>query len=166
MSTVSKLWALITDGDRAAWNQYAIDHPVPDWTGSPKRLTGMNWFMKCLILLRRVGGADIDIPPAVAAPNSITGLVLSKVGTDLSVAWTAPTGAGLWNDVWVAGPLSTGRAAKLPQAKPTQLLDATAGTVVDLIPAATAGRYTAFARIIDEDTGLASTWVSAYFDMT
>ncbi len=46
MTAISKLWQTATDANRTAWGQYAIDHPVTDWTGSPKRLTGMNWFMK------------------------------------------------------------------------------------------------------------------------
>lgn len=166
LSALSKLWAVILDADRASWNQYAVDHPVPDWTGSPKRLTGMNWFMRCLTQIRRVGGADIDAAPLVAAPDPIVGLTLSKVTTDLSITFTSPTGAALWLDAWVAGPLSKGRQAKIEQAKPTLLTSAATGTVQDLIPAAPAGRYTCFARIIDEATGLSSTWVSAFFDMT
>lgn len=165
MSTISKLWSAISDANRLAWNQYAVDHPVPDWTGSPKRLTGMNWFMSCLTQIRRVAGSDIDVPPAIAAPNAIVGLALSNATGDLKVAFTSPTGSDTFLDVWVAGPLSKGRNAKLEQAKPTILVEATSGAAQALITAAADGRYTAFARIIDSATGLTSTWVSTYLDM-
>ena len=164
LSTISKKWQNLSDADRAGWNQYAIDHTLPDWTGSPKRITGFNWYVMCATQQQRCGTTPTNPPPSALQPNAITGLVMTKATVDLKIAWTAPVGAGLKIDVWLVGPQSAGRQGRLEMAKPTMLAAATTGTAVTLKAAAVAGRYTAFARMIDTATGLTSPWVSCLFD--
>lgn len=166
ISAVSKLWATLTDVQRAAWSQYATDHPVTDWTGSPKRLTGMNWFVMCNINLELVGSANVLNAPTIAAPDPTTGFAMASATHNLQCTWTTPTAATAYIVLFVAGPLSAGRTAKLENAKLSGAF--AASTTPPHIIAATpaVGRYTGFAKVIDTTTGLASTWQSSLIDVT
>jgi hypothetical protein len=166
IQTISKVWATIGDTKRQLWAQYAIDHPVTDWTGSPKRLTGMNWFMRCNIALTRQGNVNITSPPVDAAPAAVTGFTLSKDAADLFMDWTTPVAADLNIEVFLVGPKSAGITGKIEMAKYQTAAGANAATPLVCKAAAPAGRYTAFARVMDPTTGLVSTWTSAFFDMT
>lgn len=163
--TIAVLWKGISDVQRAAWGVYAADHPVADWTGSPKRLTGQNFFMKCNVQLSRFDLATISDPPATAAPSPMTGLTLAVNGADLEIDWTYPPAAGGMCDVYAVGPISAGVAARIEQAQyKTAYGTGPPGPHV-IFTAATPGRYTVFARNYDIATGLVSTWVSAFCDM-
>jgi len=164
MAQASAIWRTLTDNQRAAWTQYATDHPVPDWTGSPKRLTGMNWFVQTAIALLRLGETPLEDAPTDPAPDPITDFVVSFNEGDVKIAWSAPTAATSFLDVWTVGPHSAGRAPKIEQA--SFLLSDGADTLSPLviIDTAAAGRYTVFARVIDSLTGLSSTWLSGTAD--
>lgn len=166
MIQASQLWKALDDAERDAWRQYAIDHPVADWTGSPKRLTGQNWFVGCTVQLLRVGNPSVDTPPVVAAPDAVVGLSLSQAGADLKVSWTTPVAAGPNVEFWLVGPLSSGVAAKLEQAKFDSSTGSATAQPFTLLVAPAIGRYTCFARVVDVDNGLVSTWVSDFLDIT
>jgi hypothetical protein len=166
LTTVAKLWGALTNERRAAWNQYAIDHPVTNWTGTPERLTGMNWFCKCAVANTLATETIVNDPPVAAAPAAITGLMISQNVLDLNIEWTTPSAAGKHVIVFLAGPLSKGVTAKLEQAKFEKRLDSDDGAPSALRVAATAGRYTAFAKVLDPATGLCSTWMSDLVDIT
>jgi len=165
MIAVSKLWAGIGDTQRAAWNQYAADHPVTNWTGTPERLTGMNWFMRCHISLRRMGFPYMVQAPTVAAPSPITGLTFEKVSTYLELSWATPN-TGLWKiDIWMVGPLSHGIAPKIQRAKFLQYNPVLDYGGIILVNNPAVGRWTVFARVIDDATGLTSSWLSKFVDV-
>ena len=165
ISAISKDWAGLTDTQRANWSQYATDHPVTDWTGSPKRLTGMNWFVACNVANDIQGDAHVTDAPTVAAPDPATGVTLSADTGNLAIAWTAPTDEDLDIVAFLVGPLSAGRTAKLEQAQYEISYDADTTTPATLKAAAPAGRYTVFVKVHDPATGLTSTWTSDEFDM-
>lgn len=166
LTTVSKLWQTATDANRIAWGQWALDHPVTDWTGSPKRLTGMNWFMKLNGQLARLTSAAVLTPPTIVAPAVVVGLVLSKVGSDLCAAWTTPVTGSLKLDVWLTGPHSAGLVAKIEKAKFKQFTLPTATQPVIIKAAAAVGRWTVFVRTVSTVDGQSSTWASERFDMS
>lgn len=56
-------WQAISDQKRATWAQFAADHPLPSWTGSPKRLSGYNWYVKTNWHLFFDQTTTIDDPP-------------------------------------------------------------------------------------------------------
>jgi len=165
MSTISKLWQGISDAERAGWNQYAIDHPVTDWTGSPKRLTGMNWFVMLNIQLARLGVAAVDTAPVIVAPDPLTGFAIALTVADITATWTTPVLGNLQVDFFAVGPLSAGIEAKLEQTQHLTFEDITVVQPIIIKLAAAAGRWTVFARTIDDTTGLASTWQSAFVDV-
>ena len=165
ISAVSKQWAALSDAQRAAWNQYAIDHPVPSWTGPPIRLTGMNWFMQCAINNARLGAANVSSPPLLAAPNPVVLLVLSNVTGSLKASWTTPADAVTKLEFRIAGPLSKGISAKYEQSRYLTQIASNATKPATLVAGAALGRYTVFVRVHDQTEGLSSTWISSFIDM-
>lgn len=166
MAQASALWAGLSDEERAGWTQYGTDHPVPDWTGSPKRLTGMNWFVGCTIQLLRLGESAIDTAPVVPAPDPIVGLTIAFATKNITMAWSAPVAATDFLDVWIVGPHSAGRTPKIEQAHFLVSDGADSVSPITLVDTAALGRYTVFARVVDSLTGLTSTWLSGNADAT
>ena len=160
LSQISKEWALLEDAERAGWNQYAIDHPVTDWTGSPKRLTGMNWYVRCNVELARLGSPSVDTAPVAAAPDPVTGFSIAMDEDDINAAWTAPTGATLQLEFHIQGPHSAGLVGKLEQSHFLKFLTAETVSPVAIIEAVAVGTYTVWVRAVSEADGLVSTWVS------
>jgi len=162
----SQLWKGLSDSQRSAWRQYAIDHPVADWTGSPKRLTGMNWFCSLAITLLRFGGTPIEDPPTGNAPDAVSGLAVAQTATDITCTWSDPTDAGLNLQFFAVGPLSAGIAAKIEQTKYLTTVSAPDAQPITLVADAAVGRWTFFVSVWDETTGQVSTFVSDYVDVT
>ena len=162
----AKLWATAGNTNRAAWNQWAIDHPVTNWTGTPERLTGMNWFVRCNITLARLGLAAVQTAPAAAAPNPIVGFAVSNPADYIQVAWTAPQTGSYKMEWFGVGPISAGIEPKIQSASwigfqaPTDF----AGAIV--YTPSQPGRYTIFGRVVSTISGLSSSWVSGFADGT
>jgi hypothetical protein len=164
--TWSKVWQTIGDVARAAWNQYATDHPVTDWSSKAKRLTGMNWYISCNIQLARLGLAAMVNPPALVAPDPLTGMTLAYLADNITISWTTPA-TGEYNiELFMVGPISRGISPKIQRASFLRTALPTDFAGVQIVSAAVAGRYTVFARVVCRNTGLVSTWLSAFADAT
>ena len=161
---VARLWKGIGNANRTAWGVYAADHPVADWTGSPKRLTGQNWFTRCNLQLARLGLPAVNTPPAIAAPDAVTGFAVTYADDYIQVAWSTPATGDYKMDWWLVGPVSKGITAKLEQAQYLGRQDPADHAGVILVTPAYAGRYTVFARVISKVNGLVSPWVSGFAD--
>jgi hypothetical protein len=161
---LTRKWALLDDTERLHWNEYAALHTEIDWTGNPKRLSGLNWYVRCNTRISQCGGTLIDEPPAVAAPDPIVSFQAMDQALSIRLMWQAAAGTDLTADFWVLGPHSTGVAAKIERAKRGLL---TAAQTPDIsIANKSVGHYTVWARIISEVTGLASTWLSDTCDVS
>ena len=160
-------WATLSDAQRAAWHQYAVDHPVSDWTGSPKRLTGANWCSLTYCNLVRAGAAAIAIPPTDAAPAAVAGLTLTGGAGEVTASWTTPIlGADLQLEWWATASQSKGITGRIQQAHYLQHCAVSEDQPYDVLTNIPAGRVTAFVRVVDTTTGLTSSWVSALADVT
>ena len=159
-----RLWQTIGDTAHDAWNDYAVAHPAIDWTGNPKRLAGVNWYLRCNLRLLQNGLDIIAAPPAVPAPAAVTDFACSDGVLSSAVTWTPTEGTNLLVEIWVHGPHSKGLNGSITRAKRISGVPGESGATAlnDLIVA----RYTVFCRVIDEDTGLASPWVSDTCDPT
>lgn len=166
LADVSNDWKGLTDVQRDGWRQYAIDHPVTDWTGNPKRLTGMNWFIRCNVMRSRLGLAIVATAPVVAAPDPVVDLGLTQNLLNLEVGWTDPSADTHYVEFRIAGPLSAGVEAKIEQSHFQMFLAGDAITPHIIVPGHLAGRYTVWARSVLAANGLASTWLSATLDAT
>lgn len=162
----SQLWQGLGDTARAAWNAYAIAHPLTDWLGAPKRITGMNWFEKCTVQLLRLGNAPVNDPPTDPAPDAPVTWAISQTGADLIAQWDDPTAAGPNIEVFITPALSAGISAKIQRCQFLLSTAASSTQPLTLLTAPAIGRYTAFARVVDVSNGLVSAWQSAFADIT
>lgn len=148
----------LTPTERTWWNEYAVSHPDVDWTGNAKRLTGINWFVRCSLRMLDMGKVIADSPPSTPAPDAP--LVFAAADGILTsiVTWTAIGGTDKMVDIWWLGPHSPGRIGKIERA--THYKYAAGESATDTRDGMQVGFYTCFGRTLDEDNGLASPWVS------
>ena len=110
-------WQAITDSERSAWNYYATQHIETNVLGSPKRLSGYNWFLRCNFLLL---DAEISLfcktppkSPCLFIPKSSNIFYWSEDGsTYIQFDYNSYPGAAMdfcYLDMWLTKPLSAGR---------------------------------------------------------
>lgn len=159
-----RLWATLTANERKSWNDYAQSHTETDGMGLTKRLTGLNWFVRCNIRLMDIGVTPVHTAPAVAAPDPIVSYQALDGVLSSQQIWELGPGTDLLVDIFKVGPHSVGSFAKIERCKHDSY---TAYEVNDLtISNLFVGRYTFFARILSETNGLVSAWKSDTADVT
>ena len=162
--TVVRRWRVITAPQREGWNTYATAHTDTDWTGSPQRITGINWFTRCSVRLLDMAKAVVDTAPVADAPANVAALVATGGAGQISCAFTPAGGTDTTIDLWTQGPVSVGRVASIVRAKHRSYGPGeTSPLVISSLPA---GYYTVFARFVSETNGLASQFVSATATVT
>lgn len=159
LSTLSKGWAAVSDVNRALWNQYAVDHPTTDWSGSKVRQTGLNWYIALGSRLLDMGKSIVATPPITAAPASVANMVLTGGSGQISAAFTPYGGTGTSVEAYTYGPHSAGIIPKLTKAK--FKIRGPGETTPLVITGLSAGLVTVWMRAVDEVTGQVSGWVSA-----
>ena len=142
----------------AQWNAYAAAHPLVDWTGSTKRLTGANWFVMLTTRLIRAGVAPVLTPPVANAPDAVTILAVSGGSGTLTMTWTDPGSVDDHIEFWLDGPRTAGRQGSLTKAKYNGFALGNAANFV--ISGLLDGHYTVYARSISWVDGQVSVWVS------
>jgi len=163
-TTIARRWAIITQPQRDGWTAYATAHPDSDWTGTPIRITGLNWFIRLSVRLLDLAKAVVDSAPITVAPANVLALVATGGSGQISCAFTAVAGTDTSIDLWAHGPRSVGISSTLIRAK--HRIYGPAETTPLVIPSLPAGLYTVYARNISELTGLASGWVTATATVT
>lgn len=153
-----RAWGALEYAKILAWNAYAVNHPETDWTGNPKRLTGLNWYVRCNLRLLWLAETLITDPPAVPAPDPPDSFLANDGVGQTITEWTATDPGEVKIDIWFAGPTNHGVQPKIERAHHStfELGETATVTITGLQP----GYYMFFARMIDLATGLASTWVS------
>ena len=154
----------LSDAERGYWNDYAATHPDVDWTGNPKRLTGLNWFVRLSIRLLDLGQAIVRTPPAIAGPDAPAAFAAANGILQSVLTWTVPTYAYVYINIYDTGVISKGQIPKMERAKHKAYGAASSGT--QTITALSPGRHSFFARMIDVTNGLASPWVTDPADIT
>jgi hypothetical protein len=163
-TTIARRWAILTAPQREGWIAYATAHPDTDWTGSPKRATGLNWFVRCSTRLLDMAKAVVDTAPVVAAPANVAALVATGGSGQISCAFTPAGGTDTTIDLWTHGPKSAGVISSIIKAK--HRIYGPGETSPLVIPTLPAGLYTVYARMVSEVNGLSSAWVSATATVT
>ncbi|MCK4298946.1 MAG: hypothetical protein KAX80_05405 [Planctomycetes bacterium] len=161
---MARKWGELTDIQRAGWNDYAVNHPDIDWTGSPKRISGFNWYIRCNTRILRFAGPPIDTPPVENAPPPMASFAAADGILESVLTWVFSDGAA--NRFWIygVGPLSQGRQAKREAAAIVAAGTASMQTIT--ISNLFVGRYTFWGVVVNAETGLASTYVSNTADIT
>jgi hypothetical protein len=165
MTSASREWKSLTQIQRDSWATYADAHPVPDWTGSMIRLTGMNAYIRLNMQSRQAGGVQIMTPPAAAAPAVPAALTAAINATNLQATWTGALPAAVKLDVWLVGPVSTGANPRREKAVHKVFSAAAGDTPLQIIAACPAGRYGVWMRTVDTATGLTSAETKVVVDV-
>lgn len=156
----SRAWQLLLT--KADWTAYANTHTLVDWTNSPKRLTGANWYVMLSTRLLKRGTVAVATPPAVLPPTALTTLTALDAGNHIEVDWTPRASADENVEIWIDGPHSPGKAGSFPNARYN--MDG-----VGIVGAANtgpcpAGRYTIYARVLSTIDGQVSSFLSVEVD--
>ena len=155
--TCARAWQLLAT--TALWNEYARTHPLVDWTNSPKRLTGANWYVMLTTRLLRLGIAAVPTPPEVAAPDPVTGLTAVGAAASVTVDWATPAAHTNSVEIWFDGPHSAGRLGSLKAAKYNCSPWGDEGGLT--ISGLQAGVYTVYVRVTSRTDGQVSPFVAA-----
>lgn len=156
---LARAWASVSSANQQTWRDYATAHQSTDWSGSPVRLTGLNWYLKASINLLRQGKAVVATAPITAAPASVAALVLTPGAGQISAAFTAFGGTDTSLEIWIVAGRGLGIQPKIEMARFNKF--APGETTPCVITGLAAGNTTVFIRATSETTGLCSAWVSA-----
>lgn len=155
-SMLARYWGSILDAvDRATWTAYAVAHVLTDWTGSTKRLTGLNWFLACSARLLMNDEAIVHTAPLVAAPDPPTGVTAVGGSSQITLSWDTPTTAPLIVWFYIQGPRSPGRIPTRARAKFRGNI--TGDDLTFVISGLTPGTHDIWVAVMDSVTGLVST---------
>jgi hypothetical protein len=160
-ANVQLSWAALTDAQRAAWHTYAQQHPVLDWTGVPKRLSGHNWFMRCGVHNQAVYLPIPTDPPDLPPPPGPLWCTARQAGYGLEFEWGPAYPNPLepyWAVVWRAGPVSLGATPRFEHA--AFRIYYVYGDLYGAEGPDGDGRYAYWIRGISDHTGLVSPWVT------
>jgi hypothetical protein len=159
-----RTWQTLGTTARNDWNDYAAAHPLLDWTGIAKRVTGCNWYVGLNTRLLLMNKTTIGEPPAVVAPLPLIALSATPAAGKITVTWTPTAGTNISAFIFTFGPHSKGMFAHFPRAKYWGIAPGEGGTVD--ITVSQIGRYTIWLAAADESTGLLSTYQSIIGDVT
>src|SRR3972149_189454 len=158
MANTSRAWQAATPAQRTAWQNWANAHPVQDWTGNSRTLSGFNAYCKLNTTLALLGSAENDAPPSGAGPAAPTTFAAANGVGQSIVTWSAMGGTDKQVVIWGYGPHSAGLTAKIERAKTLDNANGEAATIT--ITGLTPGLWTLWGRTVDEDDGQQSTLVS------
>ena len=65
-------WSEISPADRDAWNHYGDTHLETQWTGTPKRLSGHSWYVRCYVRATLLDQTPPSSPPAADVRTEVT----------------------------------------------------------------------------------------------
>lgn len=161
MTTINSHWRALDPSIREEWKRYAQEHPDPDWTGKPKRLTGHQQFVRHWLRNNVIPAAGPTRPPHLAPPEHPGQIfAMSPEPGIFHATWYGlqrPYGEIVYWTVYLDGPKSI---ARRPEPTDKLLLtaiswEATEIVAWDLAP----GYYWMFSRILRADTGQVSPWL-------
>ena len=162
--TTMRLWQSISPTNRALWETYATAHQIIDWTGSPVRATGANWFLALNTRLRYHNDTPHDTPPVIAAPSALLNFAAADGAGSSILTWTSPLNDDLNAEIWIQGPHSSGAFGKIERAK--WLINVSANAATTTVSGLLAGRYTFWCRAYNTTNGLVSTYLLDTADIT
>lgn len=163
MITLVRSWQALSSTAQGDWNDYADAHPLLDWTGIAKRVTGCNWYCGLNTRLKKMGFTISDTPPAVAAPPALVNFAAGVNVAEIALTWTSTGGTDKELIFWLQGPHSKGMQGKIERARFNAHTNGEGAGYQ--IPVSQIGRYTVWAYVMLEANGLISTAVSDTADI-
>jgi hypothetical protein len=156
---LARKWQTLLLATQDNWREYARTHTTTDFTNTPVRATGSNWYVALNTRLLSIPKAIIDQPPAAPAPAPLDLFTAAGASGQIDLTWTATADWGDYVQVFLQGPHSPGAIGSLPKARFKVWAQGPSGalSITSLGP----GTYDVWARVCYQDTGLVSTWVTA-----
>jgi hypothetical protein len=154
MTTCSKAWAGITAQQRLDWADWADNHLVPDWTGTPVRMSGFNAYCACNSRMLDMGLSAQGEAPIALGPLTPVAFAAGNGVLQSVVTWTTPGGTNLKMDLWAYKLHSAGCKPTIVKAKHGSFT--TAETATKTVTGLTAGTWAFYGKIVSEDDGQAS----------
>ena len=159
MQRSTRAWRSISAVNRGLWDDYGAAHTEIDGLGSTLAKSGFNWFCRLTTRLLWRVKAQVDTPPSTAAPDTLIAFAVTGGAGQVVCTWTATAGSDKEAQFIQVGPHSAGVKAKRNKGSFMAYENGETGTKT--ISGLSPGSWTIFARIMDEDNGLISTYMSA-----
>jgi hypothetical protein len=109
---ITRFWRMLTDGERDAWNTFAVDFPQPTQWNPARFLNGYNLFCRWNFFNRLVNGqaAPILTEPDMSevADTTLTPTITNNLGSLILDAEWSRTGADIWGAVFMSRIVSAG----------------------------------------------------------
>ena len=103
MTFVIAKWQALEDADRVAWQDFASENRLCNWTGELVRLSGWNWFAKINFKLYQTGVGMRDHPPDDISAYLFDQLSIIIDGDSVLIYWQVadPPPDPFWNiTIW------------------------------------------------------------------
>lgn len=99
VADLTSVWAAVLTGpERAAWDYYALQVPLPGPLGAPRNVGGLGMFIRSNVPRLQAGLARLDAAPIIFDLGTFTPPVIASV-TAPSTASITFTAADLWHEV-------------------------------------------------------------------
>lgn len=155
-------WKLLTDSQRSLWEVYAREHELCDWSGSPRRISGYNWFVRVNCVAYDAGFGPFTVPPKVSYPAPAPSLLLAFSNYSVEVR-SNPDGSWLRAnsvlDVWSPGPVSASRHPTRKDAKHLAYVSPSGFHVIG--PVQSTDRVSVWGRYVCSQDGFQTPFVQA-----
>ena len=161
LASVSASWRTLSEANRQAWREYALNHLDPYWTGEDIRLPAFQRFCRMAFLAKWAYAMDITLPPTYTHQSTIGNLRIQESASTVKVQWTyteAPGDIMPQLDIWACKQHSAGMHATIKDSLHVAFRDADEAFWSTGWPAS--GTYTIFGRPIWSD-GTSNPWISA-----
>jgi hypothetical protein len=102
-------WQGFSQATRDVWDAYAATHLIHHWSGTPKRLSGYNWFVRCRFNQIQGIGYLSDLTPPPGLDLVLLDPFLEAYSLNIDVYWTPQTSEidlSWWVNIWLEGPHS------------------------------------------------------------
>lgn len=111
LTTLSRLWAALTDAQRTAWEEYADAQTRKNVFGQAVKASGINEYIALGVVAEDAGETAVSDPPVTDEPAYPAELEVNpgEVGGNISIEWSATDGDFI--DIWITPQLGAGRKA-------------------------------------------------------
>jgi hypothetical protein len=160
LSQLAQAWQGLTDAQRVDWQVWAdANQPLDPQFGRNTPWSGFNAYCALNSRLLDLDQSTIADPPVAVAPDPVLDFAAAFAAGDITLTWTATAGTNLSCDVWYYRNPSPARNPNIQAHKHHSYTSGEDGTAT--IASAEAGTWYFLARVVSEDDGQVSTYVSA-----
>lgn len=124
-AVVTSAWQSLDQEHRCQWEAFSREHLLPSWTGSPKRISAYNWFMKLNWNSYRFFDGPYSSPPTDLPAYVLESPIGVFSDPSISISWSPQSldPVNTWClSFWIEGPYLHQRIPSIKRAKLTDLV--------------------------------------------